>query len=165
MEAARAGEHGKGFAVVAEEVGNLAQMSGNAAKEISEMLEKSISEVSRVANTTKEKVEVIVAQGKAKLDLGTQNAHACGDVLNEIVSQVGELNRMVGEISTASQEQSVGVKEITKAINQLDQVTQTTANESQSSAQNSEQLLKQADQMREVVGTLVLLIDGGRKAA
>ena len=34
VEAARAGEHGKGFAVVAEEVGNLAQMSGNAAKKL-----------------------------------------------------------------------------------------------------------------------------------
>ena len=39
VEAARAGEYGKGFAVVAEEVGNLAQMSGNAAKEISALLE------------------------------------------------------------------------------------------------------------------------------
>ena len=36
VEAARAGEHGKGFAVVAEEVGNLAQMSGNAAQEINQ---------------------------------------------------------------------------------------------------------------------------------
>lgn len=43
VEAARAGEHGKGFAVVAEEVGNLAQMSGNAAKEISDMLNGSVS--------------------------------------------------------------------------------------------------------------------------
>jgi methyl-accepting chemotaxis protein len=42
VEAARAGEQGKGFAVVAEEVGNLAQMSGNAAKEISEMLASSV---------------------------------------------------------------------------------------------------------------------------
>jgi methyl-accepting chemotaxis protein len=42
VEAARAGEHGKGFAVVAEEIGNLAQMSGNAAKEISQMLGDSI---------------------------------------------------------------------------------------------------------------------------
>ena len=33
IEAARAGVHGKGFAVVAEEVGNLAQLSGEAAKD------------------------------------------------------------------------------------------------------------------------------------
>lgn len=38
VEAARAGEHGKGFAVVAEEVGNLAEMSGRSADEISSML-------------------------------------------------------------------------------------------------------------------------------
>ncbi|MHA0111674.1 methyl-accepting chemotaxis protein, partial [Klebsiella pneumoniae] len=41
IEAARAGQHGRGFAVVAEEVGNLAQMSGNAAKEIRALLEDS----------------------------------------------------------------------------------------------------------------------------
>ena len=41
IEAARAGQHGKGFAVVAEEVGNLASMSGEAAKEITTLLEDS----------------------------------------------------------------------------------------------------------------------------
>jgi len=39
VEAARAGEQGKGFAVVAEEIGNLAEMSGKAAQDISSMLE------------------------------------------------------------------------------------------------------------------------------
>jgi methyl-accepting chemotaxis protein len=38
IEAARAGQHGRGFAVVAEEVGNLADISGQAATEIEGLL-------------------------------------------------------------------------------------------------------------------------------
>ncbi|MCX7978832.1 MAG: methyl-accepting chemotaxis protein, partial [Bdellovibrionaceae bacterium] len=45
VEAARAGEAGKGFAVVAEEVGKLAKMSGDAATEISQIVEKGLSAV------------------------------------------------------------------------------------------------------------------------
>jgi methyl-accepting chemotaxis protein len=64
VEAARAGEHGKGFAVVAEEVGNLAHMSGSAAKEISEMLESSIRKVEGIVSDTKTRVERLVVEGR-----------------------------------------------------------------------------------------------------
>jgi methyl-accepting chemotaxis protein len=42
IEAARAGEFGKGFSVVAEEVGNLAKVSGDAAKDIEDLIHESI---------------------------------------------------------------------------------------------------------------------------
>lgn len=64
VEAARAGEHGKGFAVVAEEVGNLAQMSGNAAKEISTMLESSVKRVQTIVSQTQSGVESLAADSK-----------------------------------------------------------------------------------------------------
>ncbi len=119
VEAARAGEHGKGFAVVAEEVGNLAQMSGNAAKEISQMLAEGNQKVAKIEANTKSSVESLIKEGKSKVEIGNNVAQQCGQILNSIVSNVGDVNRMAGEISLASQEQFMGVREITNAIGQL----------------------------------------------
>jgi methyl-accepting chemotaxis protein len=149
VEAARAGEHGKGFAVVAEEVGNLAQMSGNAAREISDMLEQSLERVERMISTSKQKVEVGIQVGKR-----------CGDVLDELVGSVGEVNTMAGEIANACQEQSRGINEITRAMSQLDQVTQQNASASQQSASAAEELSQQAETLRASVMELLHLING-----
>jgi methyl-accepting chemotaxis protein len=153
VEAARAGEHGKGFAVVAEEVGKLAQMSGNAAKEISTMLDGSM-----------QKVEGIVNETKTKVESGTKIAQQCGEVLGDIVTNVSSVNQMVSEISTACQEQSQGVQEITKAMSQLDQVTQENASTSEEAASAAEELAAQAESLRGVVRTLVQTIKGGQDA-
>ena len=160
VEAARAGEHGKGFAVVAEEVGNLAQMSGNAAKEISDMLGSSIQKVETIVRETKSKVEVLVETGKSKVELGTQTAKRCSEALESILTTVQEVDSVVSEIATASKEQSQGVSEINKAMNQLDQTTQTNATVAQSSASASNELKSQAGSLKEVVSELLWLISG-----
>lgn len=164
VEAARAGEHGKGFAVVAEEVGNLAQMSGNAAKEISQMLDGSIQKVEGIVNDTKTKVERLIVVGKEKVESGTVTAKNCGEILDAIVSNVNEVNQMIKEIAVASQEQSQGTVEITKAMSQLDQVTQQNASSSQESANASEALTKQAQELREVVQKLLAAVTGSRSS-
>lgn len=56
VEAARAGDAGKGFSVVAEEIGNLASMSGEAALEITGLLEKSTEQVQDIVEQSKQKV-------------------------------------------------------------------------------------------------------------
>ena len=160
VEAARAGEHGKGFAVVAEEVGNLAQMSGNAAKEISGMLESSIQKVEGIVRETKAKVESLAVESRAKLESGKQVAQRCGDALNGILSSVQEVDGMVGEITVAAQEQSQGVSEINKAINQLDQVTQQNTAVAQKAASSAEQLSAQAVQLTTIVRDLFVLVTG-----
>lgn len=164
VEAARAGEHGKGFAVVAEEVGSLAQMSGNAAKEITEMLDSSIHKVEQIVEQTKTSVEEMIVQGKSKVDSGVEVAKHCSSILEEIVENVSKVSNLSQEIATASQEQSQGVGEINKAMGQLDTVTQQNAAATESSANAAEILSNQAETLKSSVDELVRVVQGRHQA-
>lgn len=160
VEAARAGEHGKGFAVVAEEVGNLAQMSGKAAQEITAMLDDSVKKVESIVNETKTSVGKLTEEGKRKVEFGTQIAQQCGQAIEQIVSNIESVSSMAEEISSASQEQAQGIGEITKAMNSLDQVTQQNSSTSEESASAAEELSGQAESLKALVQDLVYIING-----
>lgn len=158
VEAARAGEHGKGFAVVAEEVGNLAQMSGNAAKEISSMLATGIERANTIVNETKAKVERLMQEGAKNVEMGTQVANKCGDALKQIVEQIEEVNRLTSEITSAIQEQSIGNQEIGKAIHLFNESTQKNSSVTQQASQISKELWNQATGLKTLVGEIESLL-------
>ncbi|MDR3607085.1 MAG: bacteriohemerythrin [Oligoflexia bacterium] len=164
VEAARAGEHGKGFAVVAEEVGNLANMSGNAAREISDMLKASVTKVEEIVRDTKGRVDTLMRDAKATVDRGAGIARQCGEVLAEIVTNARHVSDMVSEISHASQEQSSGVNEIAKAIQELDRATQTNASAAQLTASSSSTLSAQVDTLKSATEQLRSVVLGGGKS-
>ncbi len=160
VEAARAGEHGKGFAVVAEEVGNLAQMSGNAAKEIGDLLSSSLERVETIIKDSSDKVQRLITDSYTKVESGTTLAHECGGVLDKVVNSAEEVNGLINEISTASSEQTSGISEISKAINELNKVTQVNSAASQKSAQSATNLHQQADELFAVVNEMTMMVKG-----
>jgi methyl-accepting chemotaxis protein len=125
VEAARAGEHGKGFAVVAEEVGNLAEMSGSASKEIYEMLESSITSVEKVANEQKQDMERLLTQTKSDISKGLSLGKESEDVLTTLLTSMNNVKESVNKIALASDEQSKGVEEVSQSISEVNDTTRT----------------------------------------
>ncbi len=123
IEAARAGEHGKGFAVVAAEVRKLAERSGNAAGEISELSSSTVA-ISEKA----------------------------GEMLTKLVPDIQRTAELVQEINAATGEQNSGAEQINKAIQQLDQVIQQNASASEEMASTSEELSSQGQQLQQTMG-------------
>ncbi len=151
VESARAGEHGKGFAVVAEEIGNLANMSGKSAQEISELLSQSVQKVSSTVNDSKVLLERISREGKIKVEAGQTVARECGNVFNKIYDNFTQVNQLVTEISTASNEQSQGMAAINEAMTKLSEGTTKSTNSAIKSSESAGKLDTRSSLLR---GTL-----------
>jgi hypothetical protein len=149
VEAERAGEHGRGFAVVAQEVGNLAQMSGKAASEISGIVKSSIKEA-----------QTIAVENKARVERGHELTLSTGQKLSVIQKNTESVTASSEQIVTASKEQANGVKQISTAVDQLNKATQETAATSEETASAGEELSAQAHSLREIVVQLESLLQG-----
>jgi len=139
VEAARAGEAGAGFAVVADEVRNLAMRAADAARNTAVLIEGTVKRVKEgsgiVERTSTEFLQVAAS-----------------------TSKIGEL---IHEIAAASDEQAQGVQQINKAVAEMDKVVQQNAANAEESASASEEMSAQAEHMKDFVGDLAKLVDGG----
>ncbi len=143
IEAARAGEQGRGFAVVADEVRKLAERTGKATGEITDMIKGIQSETKDAVGS--------METGITEVDQGRDLADKAGSSLNEIVSVSQRVMDMIQQIATAAEEQSVAAEQISKNVENVAAITKETATGAEQSAAASEELNRQAEGMQNMV--------------
>lgn len=119
VEAARAGEQGKGFAVVAEEVGNLANNSGDAAKEITDLaseshqiLTRSVERIKGDFQKTQSKCQHVTSElSTGEVQIGTN--------FDQIEKQMQKLSESLANIQAASRTQEQGMEMVHEGIQSI----------------------------------------------
>lgn len=149
IEAARAGQHGRGFAVVAEEVGNLAELSGQAAKEIETLLDDS----QRKVNETLQVIEDRVSDGNKV----SQQAKVA---FNDISVNIKEINSQIKSINEATQQQEIGIQQTNSAMKQMDVTSHNNTEASSIALAKTDELNEIGNGLKNVVDQLIHLVNG-----
>lgn len=122
IEAARAGQAGKGFAVVAAEVSKLAEVSAQAANEIDQLSQSSVS-VSQAAT----------------------------EKLNELVEKIKHTTALIAKITWNSQEQEDSVTQVNTSIQQVNDVVQQNAGQAEELAAAAQISAEQTQTLQKII--------------
>lgn len=93
IEAARAGEAGRGFAVVAEEIRNLADSSGQSAKEIRQIIEN-VVELSNVTVEVSQKVSDIINQEQIDIETTQEKFNTLSISVESSIDEINTIKNM-----------------------------------------------------------------------
>lgn len=104
IEAARAGEQGRGFAVVAEEVRELAEQSGRAAGEITNLIQR----IRQAVHASVDRAGL----GTQKVHEGMQAVTLTGTMFGRIAEIIESLTRGIADIASTSEELAAGAEEM-----------------------------------------------------
>ncbi len=113
IEAMRAGQQGRGFSVVAEEVGKLAQISGQAASDIRAMIDEG-----------RKKVQEFVETNLRTVSVGESITREVAESFLEIADQVSDIGEQIKGVADAGSEQKIGVNKVKNTFSEIDRGTQ-----------------------------------------
>ena len=134
IEAARAGENGKGFAVVANEIGKLANETGNSTKTTTELITKSLEAVK----------------------IGEKLASETASVLLQVVEETSAISSLVDSVSTACTEESDFLNQVNSTIESISGVVEESASIAEETSAASQELANHALTLSDTMSTFTL---------
>lgn len=140
IQAAMAGEAGRGFAVVADEVQRLAERSGEATKQIADL-------VKTIQADTNEAVSAMEQTTKGVVE-GTRLADAAGQALGEIESVSEQLSGLIVDIAQVAHEQSENATMVSQNMGQIQEATTLTSTGTRQTAESIGKLSELARELQ-----------------
>ncbi|MBP5197743.1 MAG: hypothetical protein J6033_01695, partial [Lachnospiraceae bacterium] len=116
-EAARAGEQGKGFAVVAEEVGKLADESGEATKKIGDI-------ISDIHNSIRESVS-LMDEGNRSVELGIDLTKKAQEFFDGIKERIDNVTNDITSVAAVTEQVSANTSNLCNSMEQISDLAET----------------------------------------
>jgi len=140
IQAAMAGEAGRGFAVVADEVQRLAERSGEATKQIADL-------VKTIQADTNEAVSAMEQTTRGVVE-GTRLADAAGQALGEIESVSEQLSELIVNIARVAHQQSENATAVSQNMGQIQEATTLTSTGTRQTAESIGKLSELARELQ-----------------
>lgn len=151
IEAARAGENGRGFAVVANEVKKLAEMSAQAAAEVS-------SEVHEILSQTQQAAEAMQKSSDG-MTAGTQAISSILRTFADISSHIEKVNEVSLQVAAIAKELSIDNHNISEATSKTSAIGEEFAAAAASTSQSVSEQAASLSELEEASQTLTVLAE------
>jgi methyl-accepting chemotaxis protein len=139
IEAARAGEQGKGFAVVAEEVRKLAEKSGTAARQVSNLIYGIQKETKNVIH--------VMNSGINEVDNGSKVVTEANSYFELIFNSIQEISIDMNEVSNSLENMSKIGKDVFANTNDIVELSEKVAGDTQGISASIEEQVASIEEM------------------
>lgn len=173
IEAARAGENGKGFAVVAGAIGDLANRSQEATKDIAQLIKGIQGDVSQAVKTSQKgqeevengvvlvretgeafkKIFVAVEEVTRGIQSITQNVNEEAEQSKSVSAAADKINGLIGEVASTTREQSSTTEEMVGVIEKMSVLLRDVAAAMQEHSATNDQIANNVEKVSEITGS------------
>lgn len=170
IEAARAGEHGKGFAVVAGAIGDLAEESSNATKDITQLIKQIQEEVKNAVETTNNGAKQVANGVNLVKDTGValdkifnsidntanlikeiaKSTNEQSQASNVIMDAIENINELSMEVSSSVEQQVAAIENVIDAVENLDSLSQEIASSAEEQSASTEEIIATSESVNDM---------------